>query len=464
MTKTKAVARSARNGKQAAANERQANMEMALDTLIGGRSRLLGRLAGIQFGGNRDLYQVAGYVKPGAEKFEHYWGLYSRGDVAGRIVDMPAKTTWRTPPQVIEKGMPEGGTEFTKQFTKLANRLKLWNYFGRVDRLAGVGRYAVIVLGVKGAGAGQMSTPLTRIQRPDDILYLSCYHEANAEIDEWEQNVGDPRYGLPRIYKLKTANETNQGFRATDLRVHASRVIHVAEDCLEDDVYGRPRLQRCLNRLFDLDKVAASTGEAYWQLVSRILQAKIDKEMDVNDTQLKELDDKLGEMVHDLRRQFLGKGVNLEWLQGQTPNVKEVQDFYFSLIAGACGIPKRILFGSEMGELASSTDQETYFGLINERQEQFAEPSILRAFIDRLVLLGALPKPTLKDGEYEVVWPALFEEPDKDKATANLARAQTAQALTPVGGTPLTLVDIDAEGTIKLASRAHDDPMPEDEA
>ena len=41
---------------------------------------------------------------------------------------------------------------------------------------------------------------------------------------------------------------------------------------------------------------------------------------------------------------------------------------------------------------------------IQERHEQFAEPSILRPFIDRLIWLGALPAPV----GYEVEWPSLF--------------------------------------------------------
>ena len=62
------------------------------------RMRLGQRLAGIQYGGNRDIYAAAGYVRQGEEQFANYWALYKRGDIAGRIVDMPAKTTWRTPP------------------------------------------------------------------------------------------------------------------------------------------------------------------------------------------------------------------------------------------------------------------------------------------------------------------------------------------------------------------------------
>lgn len=433
-----------------------------------GRSRMMQKLAGIQYNGNRDIYAAAGYVHQDQVKFGHYWGLYTRGDIAGRIVDMPAKTTWRTPPEIVIEGK-DTGTKFTQAFEDMAKRLKLWSYFQRVDRLAGVGRYAVIVIGVRGAKDTELTLPLKKVSGPEDIIYLSVYHEDNAKVTEWTTDPGDPYFGLPQLYSLKTT--TNPAFATggagglgTELIIHHSRVIHVAEDVLEDDVFGRPRLERCLNRLFDLEKVAASTGEAYWQLVARILQAKLDPAMEISEPDMKDLDEKLSELVHDLRRQFSGQGVELAWLDSKTPDVQQVADFYFSLIAGAAGIPKRILFGSELGALASTTDQETYLGTINERQESFAEPVILRAFIDRMIELGALPKPEggkdpKKGGEYQVNWPALYEESDKDMAEVDAKRAQAAQSLTPVGGNPRELVRITAEGRIEFVEREPDAPV-----
>lgn len=431
----------------------------ALLSSLVGRGNMIRRMAGSQYSGKRDIYATAGYVAQGQVEYSHYWGLYTRGDVAGRIVDMPAKTTWRTPPEITEEGKPDG-TAFTEAFTVLAKRLRLWHYLNRADRLAGIGRYAVLMLGVRGTGGDTaLRQPLETVRGPDDVQYLGLYSENNAKIEEWVTDPQDARFGLPKLYKLQVSSN-QKGFKDSQLMVHASRCLHIAEDKLEDDVYGRPRLERVLNRLFDLDKVAASTGEAYWQSVVRILQAKIEPAAEITEPQLKELDEKLGEMVHDLRRQFTGQGVSLEWMPSDTPNVDQVADFYFSLIAGAAGIPKRILFGSELGELASTTDQSNYLGQINERQEQFAEPEILRALIDRLIALKALPEP--ETGEYAVVWPSLFEETEDAIASGNLKRAQVAQALTPVGGDPLSLVEIDEEGNVWLIPRKAGDDLPDD--
>src|SRR5207249_1155573 len=109
------------------------------------------------------------------------------------------------------------------------------------------------------------------------------------------------------------------------------------------------------------------------------------------------------------------------------------------------------LFGNEAGELASSMDQATYYGMINERQEHFAEPQLVRAFIDKLLALHALPAP--ETGAYIVQWPTLFELTELEQADANLKRAQTAAALTPMGGDPTQLVEITDERDVWLVPK-----------
>lgn len=408
--------------------------------------------AGLQYGGKRDIWETAGYEK--APTFDHYWNMYKRDAIGGRIVDMAPKTTWRTPPFIVEEGQEE--TTFTKAFDALATKLKLWRYFERVDRLSGVGRYGILLIGTR--GSEDMKRPLKKLSGPDSVIYLQAYHEGNAAINTWVTDTNDPRFGQPESYKVTLTSGIDNfkpSGQTAQLIVHWSRIIHVAEDLLEDEVFGRPRLERALNRLADLDKIAASTGEGYWQSVVRILTANVAPEAEMSEPDFKKLDERLLEMTHDLRRQFTGQGVKLEWLPSEIPTVKDIGDFYFALIAGAVGIPQRILFGSEMGELASTTDQQSWFGLINERQEQFAEPSILRAFIDRMIEFNVLPTPS--SGEYQVQWQTLFETTDTENAELNLKVAQQAQTLTPVGGDPRTMVTIDDEGQINLIPQDEDD-------
>ena len=49
--------------------------------------------------------------------------------------------------------------------------------------------------------------------------------------------------------------------------VHWSRVIHIAENAGGTGVYGLPRLQSVYNRLEDLLKIMAGSGESAWRLL-----------------------------------------------------------------------------------------------------------------------------------------------------------------------------------------------------
>src|SRR6266576_5233909 len=418
-----------------------------------GRMRMLQR-AGMQYQGKRDTYKTAGYIK--APTYDDFLAYYTRNEISGRIVEAKPKTTWKTPPSIVEADEAKD-TAFTKAFAKLADRLNLWSEFEIADRRSGIGRYGCILIGTRGTNPQQMSQPLQRLSGPDQILYVRAYDERHATIKALVTDTGDERYGLPKTYELMPTDDAQYKI-GSGLLVDASRSMHIAEDA-DDHVFGRPRLERVLNRIFDLDKIAASTGESYWQAVVRVLQGKIDPLATTTPEQLTELKESMAEMTHDLRREFFGQGIELGWLGSQVSPVKDISEFYFALIAIGSGIPRRSLFGNESGELASSTDEAPYFGAINERQEHFAAPRMVRAFIDRMIKAGGIPAPG-KDGEYEVVWPKLFELTELEQADANLKTAQTAAALTPLGGDPAQFVEITDEGRVRLVQK--DPGVPED--
>jgi hypothetical protein len=404
------------------------------------------RQGGLQYGGSRDVYKVAGYKA--SPTFDDYWSYYDRHPIAGRIVDMPAQTTWRHAPEIVEPDQ-EDGTEFTEAFAALTDRLGLWARMERVDRLSRIGQYAVLVIGVR--GSADLAMPLTRVSGPDDIVYLAHYSQQAATIDRWVEDSGDPRYGLPEMYKIDLSRK-NSTFRPGTRLVHQTRVVHVAEDPLIDDVYGRPVLKRILNTVFNDEKVDAAAAEAFWQIADRILQLNIDPEARTTEADLADLDTKIQAVYHDLRKHFYAQGAELSWLGGDVADPTAISEILATKMAAGANIPKRILFGSERGELASNQDERNYFGMISERQEHHAEPNLLRAFVDRLIDIGGLPRPG--DEGYEAQWPDLYVPTEAEKAERNKATADTAKALTPVGGDPYELIEIDDDRNVHLRPSA----------
>jgi len=380
----------------------------------------LAQLAGIQFNGDRNIDAVLGYTTD--PTIQDYKKKYDRRGLAATIIDSPAKTTWRNDP-IITDGS-ESTSLFMRQWAELEKRLDVHHYMERVDRLAGLGRYGILLIGVK---QGDLDTPLERVSGPLDIIFLSTYSELYAKINSYVTDTQDPRFGHPETYTIDLQGDVISDVSIASQVVHWTRVIHVAEGLLENEVYGEPRLQKVFNRLEDLDKVVGSSAEGYWQSAVPGYDISPKKDYEIDEDGLEDAKDQWQNYIHGLQRLISTEGLDWKKIAGTATDPSKPFDVIISLISGKTGIPKRILLGSERGELASSQDEANWLGRMSERQAQFAEPRILRAFIDRLIAIKALDAP--KDGSYEVEWPSLFYLTDMEQADVYEKRAASILAV-----------------------------------
>lgn len=387
---------------------------------------VLARAAGKAFNGKRDYYDILGYKSQ--LDFSHYWSRFDRQDIASRIIEAEPKETWRIPPEVTDNEEEEKESDFQKAWEKMVRKLKVWNYFKRVDILSGIGRYGVLLIGTR--TGSDLSSPMDddAISGPEDILYLSPFKEGSANTKKWDTNTTSSRFGRPLHYQIDLKGELQGGSsELSKAQVHYSRVLHIAEELLEDEVFGRPRLKRVFNRLDDLMKVVGGGAETFWLNARQGLVAKA--EPDVREFDEEGLNDEIEEYIHGLRRFMRTMGVDIKTLNANVSDPSNHFDIIVSLISAATGIPKRILLGSERGELASSQDERNWLSHIEERQKNYAEPVILRPFIDRMIAVGALPQP-LND-EYEVKWESLYSLDKQDEADIAYKKSQTVRNLRP---------------------------------
>ena len=408
------------------------DLERALVTFstIQSRSEMASRL-GKQFSGERNLYAELGYKTKLV--FKDYEAMYDRSEMAAAIVDVKPEDTWRNVPQILDGGEEE--TEFTKEITALADKMRLWHYFGRVDRLAGIGQYGLLVIGVEGAEKLDDEVKEGSVKKEDGVIFLATYDEGSATVERLVGDVGDPRFGLPEIYELEFGEIEGKGSSSKKVMVHWSRVIHVAEGLLEDEVYGEPRLKKVYNRLMDIEKVVGGGSEAIWRLIYKGMVLTTQEGYEYDEDGLDE--DKIDEFVHGMRRVLELEGYDVSFEGGEVVDPTGMVDILISLIAAKVKIPKRMLMGSERGELASTMDQETWAGVINARQTQFAEPVILRPFIDRLVTFGALPTPS-EDG-YEVIWQPTYTMSETEKVDLADKAADAISKIAPLGQADLII-------------------------
>ncbi len=393
----------------------------ALASAIIGRANLAARL-GKQYGGTRDVYQALGY-KTDLE-WADYWVYYKRQDIAKAVIDRPVKATWQGQLELIESEDAKK-TPFEKAWYDLNKKFKLRSLLARVDRLTGIGRYGVILLGLNDVkNTEDFAKPINGGKK--ELKYIRVFGEGSAKIDTYVTDPSNERYGMPLIYSIEVADVASGGSKT--VKVHFSRILHILEDHLESEVFGIPRLEAIFNRLVDLEKLVGGDAEMFWRGARPGFQGMVDKDYQMTQTTKDDLKDQIDEYEHDLRRILVSEGVDLKALAQQIADPKTHFDVQIACISAVTGIPQRILSGSERGELASTQDAGEWKTYVQSRREDHAEPNIIQPFTDRLIELGVLPTP--ESGQYTVDWLDLFSISEKDRVEIGKARANALREYT----------------------------------
>lgn len=365
----------------------------------------------------RDTYKALGYPKE--LLFEHYWAFYTREHIAKRVVDAFPNACWQKPPEIVEIDTKEGeDTEFEKQWKVLVDEKKVWHYMVRIDRLSGIGDFGVLLLGFD--GEGELKEEITSARK---LLYIRPYKQDNVTIELFNDDVASERYGLPEIYTLNITNTT--GGRNTT-RVHWTRIIHIADELMEDDIFGTPRMMNVYNLIAGLHLVAGGSGEMFWRGAFPGLAFILDKDAEIDPGQsTDDLNTQVNNYIHDLNRTMKLQGMKIQNLAPQVADPSKHVEVLITLIAGAREIPKRILVGAERGELGGDRDENAFNKKVIERQTNYCAPMMVRQFIDRLIDFRILTKP--KSG-YEVKFSDVTVPTEEEAAKVGKTKAETIAA------------------------------------
>lgn len=401
------------------------------------------RQVGLTFGGKRDTYGILGYADSITTR--QYVTRYERGGIAGRIVDCLPKACWRGDMWCEEDEDPNVTTVFEQVFKGLEKKLKIKMMLQRADILSRLSTYSVLLIGA----GGQLDEELPK---GGQLLYLSAFlggggpasgnarslgtaFDADATIAEYDTDMASPRFGLPKFYQLR---RTDISMPLLARQVHWSRVIHCAEGLLQDDVFGQPALMRVWNDLDNLEKVVGGGAEAFWIRCNGGLHVNVDKDMALAPSadELSALKQQAEDYQHQLTRMIRTRGVEVNQLGSDVANFSNPADAIVQLISGATGIPKRILLGSEQGELASTQDRENFRDLVNGRQTGYLTPCLVQPLVDRLIAYGYLPA-----ADYKVQWPHIEVLGEKEKVDGAKGWATVNQTMGSVVYTPEEIRD-----------------------
>lgn len=398
-------------------NSKEPNVAMrAMKGLLDRMS--LAMRAGLSFGGKRNLWQSFGY--PEGIGPQDIMRMYNRGGIARRVAQAYPNAVWSRPPILWSKDDPEWSAEFA-QFMVDAGA---WIALYRLDILASLGTYGVLLLGTNKSNLRQ------ELKGPAKIMFLQAYSEQNAQVTAWDGAETSPNFGKPSMYRLNPENDSRQfygsNFGSMPLRrpldVNWTRTIHVCHGALENDIFGRPVYADIWNYLIDLEKVVGSAAESYWMTANRGMHADVDKEMALDPKDAADLSDEIDEYQHGLRRFIRTRGVDVKSLGTDTADPRGAYEVLLTLISGTKGIPRRTLTGSEAGQLASAQDKGNWAERVGEYRTLHAEPAILKPFVQRMIEIGAVRKP---NGDVKTYWPDAYQMSPLERGQTSAQTART---------------------------------------
>lgn len=351
-------------------------------------------------GFKRDIDKEAGYATKLDSEIFYAW--YERKGIASRIVDIWPDLSWQECPEVYEHEDVEVNTPWEAAFEELSNRFDFHELLHRFDKLMGIGRFGIIVAGVSNSGES-LAEPIekvydvkTRRWKPAgannrDLLYLMPFAENNVRIHSMVTDPTNPRYGWPEFYVVTMAAPTvGDVYATTTTQIHWSRVFHFSDGRLSSEVFGIERLRQPFDYLYDLQKVASSAGEGYWQNGNPLLNIKTQGApppgVTIDTAGTKE---QVWKLQNSLQKFLQLVGMEAEMLSPDIKDPAQFFDLFITLIAASIKVPKRILLGTEEAQLAGAQDSNHLSESVRGRRRKHCT-KLVKEFVFWLMSLGVL--------------------------------------------------------------------------
>jgi len=362
----------------------------------------------------RDIDAECGH--PACIEVTDYLHAFLRGDLATRVVSVFPEESWSESPQIFEN-QDETETDFEKAWLELDDQFNLLSILLRADILSGIGRFGIILIGLDDGADLATAVPGVNDRGEKDngaeheLLFLRALDESVLEVKELEQNPASPRYGMPKTYEVTFDDVENKGVNGKQI-VHWTRVVHLADNRMTSEIYGRPRMEKVFDRLLDVKKIGGGSGEMFWKggfpgISLESVGNGEDVEFDEEATK-----EQIEAYMNGLQRYIATLGMKAQSLNVQVADPGPHLEVQIRLIAMSLGIPWRVLVGSEAAQLASEQDMRAWNRRVNRRRQGYVTPFIIKPFLNRLIAYGVLPQPE----KTIVLWPDLNSPGDRDKA------------------------------------------------
>lgn len=422
--------------------------ELALYSMVVNTMRSFGNRAFHSGGDVRDIEAECKYPPIDSLTAEDYRELHDKFGIAERVNFILSDETWNRTPELFEDFDDTTETDWELAWKELGQSLSsdfspyapkdnqaffedeesspIWDSIYTLDRLCGIGRYGVLLLGFS---SGELQDPLPgfederfkprkksgkpvgiEVAKPgsNQLLYLQAYDESLVKIATWEGDRMSSRYGQPIHYLITLSDPTvsvegvghDLGY---EVRVHWSRIIHAVDNNMSSRVYGVPRSKSVYYQLLDLRKLYGGSAEMYWQGafpgISFETHPQLGNMVKLDPEAMKKM---VSNYFEGLQRYLATTGATAKTLSPQVVDPSQQIERQLDAICVKLGIPKRIFMGSERGELASSQDSDAHDQRINRRRTRLVTPRFIQPFATRLIRAGVLPIPKELHASWDV--------------------------------------------------------------
>lgn len=387
-------------------------------------ARQVGGAGNLIPGYKKNIQVEAGYAtNPDVLEFQRW---FKREGWAARVVELWPEEAFQIQPEIYENEDADVKTAFEDAWEKMCKRLQLWAELKRLDIVSGIGRFGIMVLGFD--DGKDLSDPiemsydvvLGRFKpsgRERSLLWVNPYSEDLVSIGDLEKDPSNPRHGLPTYYMVKmdalNAGGPGQPLATADVKVHWTRAYHYAPGRLTSKLFSLPRMERAFNRLYDILKICAGSGEGYWQSSNPTLVVSSDKPLPGGFDKA-ELRQQIWRLQNSLQKYLSVAGMDAKMLSPDLNDPTPHLEVQLTLLCVSLGVPKRVFLGTEEGRLAGEQDSSAWAGRVQHYRNTETGPALILPFVYHLMACGAAPFVE----ELFVDWPQGHKATPKEKAEA----------------------------------------------
>jgi hypothetical protein len=351
--------------------------------------------------------------------------LYDRMGICTRAVAIYPEESWKMSPDIYETEDLDDITVFEKQWTDMDEELHVLTNLATADEVSGIGHFGLVLLGFDdnlelNKPVAGLKADGTRDNRTKNLklLYMRPVSQTYARISKFETDPKNPRYGQPTEYSIGFVNPTlissdQPNPPQTKTAVHWTRVLHIADNRKDSNVFGVPRLRPVFNDGFNIQKVLGANGQGYWQGGFPGLSIETQAGIEAPDFDKEATKKDVWSFLNSQQRALFLEGLTARSLAPQVADPKSHFDTHLEALCICIGVPMRVFKGSEEGKMASTQDARNWNARVARRQTRYINPYILKEFFNRMFLVGALTRPQT----LIIKWPDLNAPTEQDRAT-----------------------------------------------